>query len=51
MARVLAEDAAAGARRSYLQVVAGNVPAESLYRNLGYTVAYPYWYRVLKETV
>ena len=51
MARVLAEAAAAGAGRSYLQVVAGNVPAESLYRSLGYTVAYPYWYRVLKETV
>jgi len=45
MEAVLAEASAAGARRSYLQVVEGNRPAESLYRSLGYSVAYPYWYR------
>jgi GNAT superfamily N-acetyltransferase len=46
----LAEAAAAGAARSYLQVVAGNRPAEELYRRLGYSVAYPYWYRVKQAT-
>ena len=45
MEAVLAEASAAGARRSYLQVVEGNRPAEELYRSLGYSVAYPYWYR------
>lgn len=44
----LAEAAAAGAHRSYLQVFQGNRPAEELYRRLGYVVTYPYWYRVLK---
>lgn len=46
----LAEAAMAGAHRSYLQVVRGNHPAEELYRRLGYSVAYLYWYRVKKGT-
>jgi len=43
----LALDAAAeaGARSSYLQVVEGNGPAESLYASLGYRPLYRYWYR------
>lgn len=43
----LALDAAAeaGARSSYLQVVEGNTPAESLYASLGYRPLYRYWYR------
>ena len=46
MAAAAAQAARAGARRAYLQVVRGNEPAERLYQSLGYTVAYPYWYRV-----
>ncbi len=38
----------AGARKSYLQVVAGNTPAEQLYRRLGYLPLYTYWFRVLR---
>jgi GNAT superfamily N-acetyltransferase len=45
----LAEAAAGGAHRSYLQVLQGNQPAERLYQQLGYKVAYPYWYRVQKR--
>jgi N-acetylglutamate synthase len=48
MESVLSEAVAAGAKRSYLQVFIGNTPAEELYRRLGYTVVYPYWYRILK---
>ncbi len=35
-----------GATRAYLQVVASNVPAIALYRQLGFTEAYRYHYRV-----
>jgi GNAT superfamily N-acetyltransferase len=38
----------AGARRAYLQVVRDNRPAVQLYLGLGYTVVYPYWYRIKK---
>ncbi|MDP4089243.1 MAG: GNAT family N-acetyltransferase [Bacillota bacterium] len=35
-----------GARFSYLQVVARNIPAVHLYSKLGYKEKYRYWYRV-----
>jgi ribosomal protein S18 acetylase RimI-like enzyme len=37
---------ARGARMAYLQVVRTNVPARELYRKLGFTLVYTYWYRV-----
>ena len=48
MAIAIEQAAVSGARRSYLQVIRGNRPAEQLYLSLGYRVAYPYWYRVKK---
>lgn len=43
---ILARAAALGAKGAYLQVVSGNVPALSLYRQEGFTEAYSCWYRV-----
>ena len=34
-----------GATRAYLQVVLENIPAVNLYRAIGFTEAYQYWYR------
>lgn len=45
MKLALGAAAEAGARSSYLQVVEGNSPAESLYESLGYRPLYRYWYR------
>lgn len=35
-----------GANRSYLQVIANNLPAWQLYASLGYQEVYQYWFRV-----
>jgi len=43
---LLAWGAAAGCSEAYLQVVASNAPAIALYRELGFTEAYRYHYRV-----
>ena len=43
---LLAEGVRSGAGKAYLQVVADNEPAVQLYRSLGFTDAYRYWFRV-----
>ena len=40
---------ARGVRRAYLQVVRSNTAALALYRQLGFTAAYEYWYRIRPE--
>ncbi|HEX2947465.1 MAG TPA: GNAT family N-acetyltransferase [Clostridia bacterium] len=47
MNRILREAQQMGASDSYLQVVAGNIPAEKLYDKVGYKESYRYWYRKL----
>jgi ribosomal protein S18 acetylase RimI-like enzyme len=40
-----------GAARAYLQVTAANEAAIALYRSLGFTEAYRYWYRARPEVI
>lgn len=42
---ILREAQELGARRAYLQVVRGNERAKNLYRSLGFTDFYTYWFR------
>lgn len=46
VASLLAWGHANGARRAYLQMVADNHAARSLYQRLGFEVLYHYWYRI-----
>ena len=46
---ILKEGRRQGAHKSYLQVVAGNTPAELLYKRIGYQPLYTYWFRVLRS--
>ena len=47
---LLKEGARAGAKRAYLQVLEGILPAIELYQSLGFTHQYSYWFR-LKSTL
>lgn len=46
---ILKEGIAKGAKKAYLQVVAGNDPALELYQSLGFRQLYTYWFRVSSE--
>jgi ribosomal protein S18 acetylase RimI-like enzyme len=43
---ILKEGMTRGAKKAYLQVVAGNEPAQHLYESLGFRNFYTYWFRV-----
>ncbi len=43
---LLAQGQKQGAKKAYLQVVQGNIPARTLYENLGFRQLYTYWFRV-----
>ena len=43
---ILSEAQKRGAKNAYLQVVSDNEPAKHLYRKLGFTDSYRYWFRV-----
>lgn len=45
MEGILSVAGSLGVKRAYLAVTAGNVPAERLYRQLGFEEVYRYWYR------
>jgi ribosomal protein S18 acetylase RimI-like enzyme len=46
---ILKEGIKRGAKKAYLQVVAGNETAYRLYESLGFKYLYHYWFRVSKE--
>jgi ribosomal protein S18 acetylase RimI-like enzyme len=46
---ILSEGMKRGAKKAYLQVVAGNDPALQLYQSLGFQSFYTYWFRVSNE--
>lgn len=43
---ILKEGIKHGAKKAYLQVVEGNIPALSLYQSMGFETLYTYWFRV-----
>lgn len=48
---LLKEGMKKGAKNAYLQVVKGNVPAQHLYKTLGFRHIYTYWFRVQPEHI
>lgn len=46
---ILSKGIELGAKHAYLQVVEGNLPAEQLYRSLGFQHFYTYWFRVQNQ--
>lgn len=46
---ILSEGMKRGAKKAYLQVVAGNDPALQLYQSLGFQSFYTYWFRVSND--